>query len=176
MNELEIEDLLSCVKNLHICAKNELKFSSKYPSYYVVNTGNRTLNGTNSGEHWIGLIFDIVAGQNTCFLFDSLAAYPEVTCPEIIGFALAHSSVQRINGRRIQSPYNRTCGLHVCKFVLSYRKKYNYQLFLKSFSTNEHTNDINVLKLFEKSLQVAPFNKKSVKMMCCQSIKAHAFR
>jgi Ulp1 protease family, C-terminal catalytic domain len=174
MNEVEIKNLLACVKNVHVCAKNELKFRKKFPSFYVINTEQRIYNKTTSGEHWIGLIFDIVNNQTTCYIFDSLAAYPAVVCSEIFQFAQNNSSVLRVNGRRVQSPYNKTCGLHVCKFVLAYRKKFNYRIFLMSFSASERENDVAVLNLFGRSLQVDPFGGESVKIMHCQSIKALA--
>lgn len=177
MNEIEIKYLLSCVKNVHICARNELNFSNeKYPLFCVINTEKRISGDANTGEHWIGLIFDVVNGKRTCFFFDSLAAYPTIVCQEIIEFAKNNSDVLRINGPRVQSPFNRTCGLHVCKFVLSYHKKFNYATFLMSYSANELVNDVNVYKLFQHQLQIAPVGKESVQFIHCQSIKAALFR
>lgn len=170
MNEIEIKRILSCTQNCHICANDELTFYSEFPSHYIVNTEQRD---GNSGEHWLCLIFDKIDEQIICYFFDSLAAYPEVICPQIIQFCRQNAQIIHFNGKRIQSPYNSTCGLYACFFVLNYHTKFNFKNFLLRFSTSERKNDLDMLEIFLNFLRIDFDQSKIASNMMCKSIKAN---
>jgi Adenovirus endoprotease len=172
MNEDQIKRILSCVHNCYVCAINELKFTSIYPSFYIVNTAERLAGG----EHWICLVFDQEENSTICYYFDSLAGFPEVVCPQIISFVRQNAQRIHFNGRRLQNPINATCGLFSCYLVLSYQNKFDFCKFLLRFDQrSESLNDLSLFKRFWKLLRNVTHDDvrahKSVTNLVCKSIK-----
>lgn len=88
------------------------------------------------GSHWVAIIND----QRSCHFFDSFGL-PIYVTP--ILSTLKENKIKKYsyNSYQIQPYTSDNCGYYCIAFVLSYLAGYNYNDFLKNFSTNISKND-----------------------------------
>jgi len=144
MNSIELQNILSCVKNIQVCASNEIKKTS-YPIKIIVNSQRRE---DGKGIHWISFKIDKKRGKIVCWYFDSLAATNYFMMPDIKQFIVKNCDEIIYNGRMVQSLSSAFCGLHCSFFILAMEKNNNYLNFLKTYTSNVNKNDSLVAKLF----------------------------
>jgi hypothetical protein len=125
-----------------VFARDQLSTKIICPSSLIVNTDK--IN--ESGEHWLGLFFDI---NGTCNFFDPLGFSPKYH--NFDEFIKKNCVNYYYNDRRVQSLLSKNCGYFCCLFILKINQNYSFFKFLNLFFFDYNLNE----KLIEK-LKLSP--------------------
>ena len=116
--------------------------SCKSPNAFIVNTASQNMRG----EHWVGIVIN---GNRDCFYFDSFGE--QLTNLPIL-YSLKKMGIEtyKYNTKEIQSIFSDSCGYFCIAFVLAWKLKIPYEIFIDQFSEKKQENNEYVCHEFIK--------------------------
>ena len=116
--------------------------SCKSLNAFIVNTASQSMRG----EHWVGLVIN---ERRECYYFDSFGEQL-TNLPILYSLKKMGIGTYKYNTKEIQSIFSNSCGYFCMAFVLAWKLKIPYDVFIEQFSEKKQENNEYVCYEFIK--------------------------